>query len=177
MTRMTKAALSIIAIAGLIFPFVDRLVVFEMFYLLIPLAVTFLGCIVSLIISLVKRSSVPRVLFISSIIPIFSGSQLLSVVVVNFVQKTRSEVLIKSLENIAKEGKPVPEDHQAPIGIRLEKGKDSNTYKIIYSRGFMVTERYESSSKKWRSIAGMINYELRPTTDNKDTILNSRISM
>jgi hypothetical protein len=149
MTKLTKAALTVITIAGSIFPFVDRLV-FQAFYLLIPLVVTFLGCVV-FIASLVKRSSAPRALLITSLIPIFFGSQVLSVVVVYFVQRTRSEALIKDLENALKEGRPVPEDHQTPMGIRLENEKNSNTYKIAYSRGFMVTEIYESASKTWRS--------------------------
>ena len=123
-----------------------------MFYLLIPFALIFLGTFLYMIISLIsEKLNSGKALFIFSILPIFILSQVLSGFSVDKIQRFRSNRIISELEQIKSESGTLPEKYDLIAGIEYIKMRDNEHFVIKYSRGFMVTEKYDSEYKKWRS--------------------------
>ncbi|MCD4791824.1 MAG: hypothetical protein K8R54_01225 [Bacteroidales bacterium] len=147
-----RIVLPSIILFGSIFPFIPYLVVIEFFFLMIPFVIIFFISILILIISLfLKEISFKKTMFIFSLLPIFIFSQLLSTTVINKVQKYRSELIIKKIENIKSLNGTFPENYKISLGIKYFKIEDEQNYIIRYSRGFMVTEKYYHNEDKWRN--------------------------
>lgn len=152
MNRNKKIALFIIILIGIIVPFIPSLTVIEMFFLLIPFAVIFVVTLIYLIISLINENiHTGKALFIFSILPIFIISQIVSGFTVDKIQRVRSNRIISELKQIKSENGILPEKYDLIAGIEYIKMKDNEHFVIKYSRGFMVTEKYESKNKNWKS--------------------------
>ncbi|MCT4589994.1 MAG: hypothetical protein N4A71_19370 [Carboxylicivirga sp.] len=144
--------ISIILLIGIFVPFVTYLHVVQMFYLLIPYAVIILVSIIYLIISFFnKEKNSWEIAFKTSLLPIFIVSQLLSVITVDRIQLIRSKKVIKFVEKKIKADGVTPEIIDIGLGIEYKKSERGNDFEIRYSRGFLVTERYDSNTKKWKS--------------------------
>ena len=152
MKHRRKIILLIIIFVGLITPFIPSFTVIEMFFLLIPFAIIFLVTLIYLMISLLNRNKSKRkAIFIFSLLPIFIISQLVSVFTIDRTQRFRSKKIIEEIEKIKNETGDFPKQYDISNGIKYLKSKDNNRFIIEYSRGFMVTEKYDSKNKMWKS--------------------------
>ncbi len=152
MNRNKKIALLIIILIGIVVPFIPSLTVIEMFFLLIPFAIIFVVTLIYLIISLINENiDTGKALFIFSILPIFIISQIVSGFTVDKIQRVRSNRIISELEQIKSENGILPKKYDLIAGIEYIRMKDNEHFVIKYSRGFMVTEKYESENKNWKS--------------------------
>ena len=139
-------------IFGLILPYIDYLTIIEMFFLLIPFAIITGASFIYWIVSLFNSKMNSRKSFyFFLIIPLFVLTQLFSVFTVDRIQLMRSKKVIKSVENKVKDDGVIPDTFDTRFGIEYKKSERDNKYEIRYSRGFMVTERYDSDTKKWKS--------------------------
>ena len=152
MNRNKKIALLIIILIGIVVPFIPSLTVIEMFFLLIPFAVIFVVTLIYLIVSLINENiDNGKALFIFSILPIFIISQIVSGFTVDNIQRVRSNLIISELEQIKSEKGILPEKYDMIAGIEYVRTKDNEHFVIKYSHGFMVTGKYESENKNWKS--------------------------
>lgn len=141
-----------ILIIGIVFPFIDFLVVLEIFYLLIPLILSLLASLTLLIGYLIwdrakLKQSVLRVLAV----PLFIVGQFFSSWAVDKIQRFRSELVIREVEGILSLKNQIPDDYHTTYGIEFKKLKGDKQFKIKYSRGFMTTEVYDSQQNTWTS--------------------------
>ena len=144
--------LLIIILIGLVVPFIPALTVIEMFFLLIPFAIIFIVTLIYLIVGLLnKKLNNRKAIFVFSILPIFIISQLVSGFVVDKIQRLRSSRIISEIEQIKTETGTFPEKYDATAGIEYIRMKNKDSFVIKYSRGFMVTEKYDSENNNWRS--------------------------
>ena len=142
----------IVIILGFIFPFVDYLAIIEMFYLLIPFGIIVIVSIAIWIFSLFFKHMNSKISFLFFlIIPVFIGIQFLSCFIVYKVQRFRSDRLIIIIDEKIKDTGNIPEYFDTNLGIKYRKSSRDNNYILSYSRGFMVTEKYDSSLKVWKS--------------------------
>jgi hypothetical protein len=137
---------------GAIVPFFDFLVVIELFFLLIPIAIFYVGTIAYLVLSLlIRKLNTKKAFYLACIGPVFVASQLISTYTVDKIQRCRAEALIHELmSTMATTGK-LPTCHDTPLGISFLKLDHENDFEVSYSRGFMVTEVYSSSTKTWKN--------------------------
>ncbi len=136
---------------GVIAPFVSAIIVIELFFVGIFLAFLLGISIIILIANIFvnqKENYFNRYsTMIAFIIPIFIFSQILSSFVVNKVQKFRSDLIIRKIQNKEIE---IPSKPKKSFGIEYYKLKN-NDFVVEYERGFFVTEKYYDSEKKWKS--------------------------
>jgi hypothetical protein len=152
MNRNKKIILFSVFLFGLIVPFIPSLTVIEMFFLLIPFAIIFVVTLIYLIASLLnEKMNFYKALFAFSILPTFIVSQIISGFSVDKTQRFRSNQIIAELEKVKFETGILPEQYDLVTGIEYIKMKDDEHFVIEYSRGFMVTEKYNSESKNWES--------------------------
>ncbi len=142
-----------ILMVGMVLPFIDYLVVIEVFYLLIPMTILFLASVAMLIYYLIRDKSRLKksILYIISI-PTFMTGQFISTWTVNKVQRHRSEYAIKEIQTFITQTGHLPDDYPTTFGIKFSKLDSIDEFKISYSRGFMVTENYYSKEKIWKSV-------------------------
>ncbi|MFT5617735.1 MAG: hypothetical protein ACI85I_000960 [Arenicella sp.] len=151
MIQKKKAIFFIVGLIGITTPFIPYFVIIEMFYLLIPFAIITIIAFVYLAISLFRKDlGSKKALFMFSIIPFFALSQIASGFTVDKVQRLRSNRIIAELEKTNSETGVLPEKHDLIAGIEYIKMKNSKSFVIQYSRGFMVMEKYDSEYKHWR---------------------------
>jgi len=123
-----------------------------MFFLLIPFSIIFVVTLIYLIVSLLnKKLNNRKEIFIFSILPIFIISQLISGFTVEKIQRLRSNHIISEIEKIKTETGIFPEKYDLVMGIEYIRMKNKDSFVIKYSRGFMVTEKYDSKNKNWKS--------------------------
>ncbi|WP_088656332.1 hypothetical protein [Geofilum rhodophaeum] len=147
-----KYILLVLVLFGLILPFIDYLTIIEMFFLLIPFAIIVGASFIYWIVSLFNHKlNSKQSFYFFLIIPIFILTQLFSAFSVDRVQLIRSIKIIKAVEEKIKVEGKIPDTFDTKFGIEYKKSERDNKYEIRYSRGFMVTERYDSDTKKWRS--------------------------
>ena len=146
-----KFSLLILILFGIFVPFIRAFVVIEMFFLLIPFVIIFLLTLFYLIVSLFKKEKLQNAVFSFSILPLFLFSQIFSSYVVKEIQKFRSEKIITEIEKIKFKNGNFPENFESSLGISYSKNLNSDEFEIQYSSGFIVTEIYNSKSKKWES--------------------------
>ena len=152
MNKHKKIGLSILIVIGVILPFIPSLTIIEMFFMLIPFAILFAATLAWLIVSLFSKNLNRRnALFAFSILPIFLASQLLSGFAVAEIQKLRSNRIIAEIEKLKTETGSLPDTYSTTAGIEYILMKNKQHFVIKYSRGFMVTEKYRSENKEWRS--------------------------
>ena len=152
MKQKKKIIIFSIILIGIIVPFVPYLTVIQMFFLLIPFAIFFVVTLIYLIISLLtKNANTQKALFVFSMLPVFILSQLLSGFTVDKIQRLRSNRIISEIEKIKSETGNLPEKYELFGGIDYIKIKGEESFVIEYSRGFMVTEKYQSKYNHWRS--------------------------
>ena len=152
MNKNKKITILIITLLGIIIPFIPYLTIIEMFFLLIPFAIFFAVTLIYLIISLLNKNlNTQKALFVFSILPIFVLSQLLSGFTVDKIQRIRSNRIISEIEKLKSETGNLPEKYDLIAGIEYIKINDEENFVIKYSRGFMVTEKYESKYNNWKS--------------------------
>lgn len=148
MNRNQKIALLIIIILGVFVPFIDSVLIFEMFFLLIPFAIIFVVTLIYLIISLLnKKLSTRKAMFAFSILPIFVISQLTSDFLFDRFQRFRIKRVITEIEKSKDKTGEFPKTIDLPMGIEYTAGE--NGYGFKYSRGFLVTVRYNSTDKEF----------------------------
>ncbi|MEQ8242103.1 hypothetical protein [Fulvivirga sp.] len=151
MSRNKKIFLISIMLIGLVVPFISALTVIEMFFLLIPFALVFTATLIYLIVSLLnKQMDSLKALFAFSILPTFIVAQLLAGFSVDKIQRFRSNQIIKEIEQIKNETGVLPEKYDLIAGIKYSRLNDEH-FKLEYSRGFMVTEKYYSDNGNWKS--------------------------
>ncbi|KAA3440164.1 hypothetical protein [Rufibacter hautae] len=141
-----------VVLVGVVVPFIPPLAVIEVFFLIIPFAVVFISTLIFLIVSL--RSSTiktEKALFTFSILPTFIISQLVAGVAVDKVQRFRSEGIIMEIHQIRNSLGEAPVSYDTSLGIAYRRLRDKNHYVISYSRGFMVTEEFDSERSTWKS--------------------------
>lgn len=147
-----KILYAIVIILGIIFPFIDYLTVIEMFYLLIPFRIVVIVTIIFWIVSLFYKTMDSKKSFlVFLVIPVFILSQILSAFTVDKIQRLRSEKIIKVIEEKIKDNEEIPKNYDTKLGIKYVKSLKDNKFIISYSRGFMVTEKYDSELKTWKS--------------------------
>jgi len=150
-SKIWKLIFSVIMILGFITPFIDYFVVIQMFYLLIPFGIIILFSIIIFIANLLKfkkNAFKQNLTLLTFLIPLFLLCQIFSTIVVDKIQRKRSE---KIIVNLQEEREKYPEDLNTAFGIKYSKIKNSNDYELKYNRGFFVREIYDSNSKKWKS--------------------------
>lgn len=137
---------------GLIAPFIPSFIVIEFFFIIIPFALAFAVTLILLIVSLLNKKMDSRVtIFAFSILPSFIFAQLLSGFCVHKIQRFRSNQIISELNKIKVERRVLPEQYDLTAGIVYTRLNGNEHFKIEYSRGFMVTEKYCSGNGKWTS--------------------------
>jgi len=142
------ATIGICIACGIVIPFVDYLVIVEVFYLSIPLALSLFASLAYLFGRLIfKRQNDGNALFLAILIPTFCGCQILAAFTVDKFQRFRSERIIKEIEMT-----PSLPLNRETGGIKIVTEGRSNTFQISYSRGFMTRKVYSSSSKSWKSL-------------------------
>jgi hypothetical protein len=142
----------IVVILGFIFPFIDYLTIIEMFYLLIPFGIIVIVTFGLWIFSLFYKNMNSKISFLFFlIIPVFIGFQLVSGFVVDKIQRFRSDRLIIVIDEKIKDTGNIPDHFDTNLGIKYKKSLRDNNYSVSYSRGFMVTEKYDSNLKAWKS--------------------------
>ncbi len=147
-----KVILLIIGIIGLIVPFVPYLTILEMFFFIIPFAIIFITTLIYLTISFLNKNLNSRkAIFVFSILPTFIFSQLLSGFTVDKIQRFRSKKVIEEVEEHRAKTGELPDYIKTQFGIEYNRMNDKKNFLISYSRGFMVTEKYQSKYKHWRS--------------------------
>lgn len=123
-----------------------------MFFLLIPFAIVIAVTLIYLIVSLLnKRIDSRKALFAFSILPTFILAQLLAGFSVDKIQRFRSNQIIAELERIRNETGVLPEKCELIARIKYTRLNDDEHFKLEYSRGFMVTEKYNSDTGNWKS--------------------------
>jgi hypothetical protein len=152
MSRNKKIFLISVLLFGLVVPFIPSLTVIEMFFLLIPFAIVFAVTLIYLIVSLLnKQMDFRKALFTFSILPTFILAQFLAGFSVDKIQRLRSNQIIADLEQIKNETGVLPEQYELIAGIKYTRMNDQEHFKLEYSRGFMVTEKYYSDNGNWKS--------------------------
>ncbi len=152
MNRNKKIFLISVLLFGLVVPFIPSFIVIEMFFLLIPFAIVFAVTLIYLIVSLLnKQMDSRKALLAFSILPTFILAQLLAGFSVDKIQKFRSNQIITDLEQIKNETGILPEHYELIAGIKYTRLNDKEHFKLEYSRGFMVTEKYYSDIGNWKS--------------------------
>ena len=152
MKRYKKIFLISVLLFGLVVPFIPSLTVIEMFFLLIPFAIVFVVTLIYLIVSLLnKQMNSRKALFAFSILPTFILVQILAGFSVDKIQRFRSEKVITELEKIKNETGVLPEQYELIAGLKYTILNDQEHFKLEYSRGFMVTEKYYSDNGNWKS--------------------------
>ena len=137
---------------GLVVPFIPSLTVIEMFFLLIPFTIVFAVTLIYLIVSLLnKQMDSRKALFTFSILPTFILAQILAGFSVDKIQRYRSKKVITEIEKIKKETGVLPEKYELIAGLKYTRLNDQEHFKLEYSRGFMVTEKYYSDNGNWKS--------------------------
>jgi hypothetical protein len=137
-----------VVLSGVVIPFIDYLVVVEVFYLGIPFLLLLFTSLAYLAgrLFLRKRNEGNR-LFLAFIFPLVICSQFVATYLVGKVQRYRSEEIIRQI----KVSNRVPGDREA-LGIKIENDLKSNSFIVSYTRGFMTRDVYDDSSKTWRSL-------------------------
>jgi hypothetical protein len=69
---------------------------------------------------------------------------------VHILQKYRSEKLIREVEGHRAQTSELTEFINIPLGINYKSMENKESYVVSYSRGFVVTEKYDSKDKHWR---------------------------
>lgn len=139
-------------IFGMVFPFIDSLVVFETFYLLIPLIILLFASIAVFIGYLIwNRAKLKQSFLLVLVIPLFIAAQFFSTWTIDKIQRFRSEHIIEEIENAFFQTGQIPHEYSVGFGIKFSKLPADNEFRIEYSRGFMVTEVYYSKGKIWKS--------------------------
>lgn len=152
MKRNKKIFLISVLLFGLVVPFIPSLTVIEMFFLLIPFAIVFAVTLIYLIVSLLnKQMNFRKALFAFSILPTFILAQILAGFSVDKIQRFRSKKIITELEKIKNETGVLPEQYELIAGLKYTRLNDQEHFKLEYSRGFMVTEKYYSDNGNWKS--------------------------
>jgi hypothetical protein len=147
-----KIILLIVLLFGIIVPFIPSVTVIEVFFLLIPFAIIFVVTFIYLIVCLLnEKMNSSKAIYAFSILPIFIASQLISGFSVDKIQRLRSNQIIAELEQIKLRTGVLPEKHDLVAGIEYIRMKDNKHFVITYSRGFMVTEKYDSEIMTWES--------------------------
>ena len=152
MNRNKKTFLISIFLFGLVVPFIPSLTVIEMFFLLIPFAIIFAVTLIYLIVSLLnKKIYFRKAIFAFSILPTFLLAQLLTSFSIDKIQRFRSNQIIAELEQIKNETGVLPEQYELASGIKYSRLNNEEHFKLEYSRGFLVTEKYYSFNGNWKS--------------------------
>lgn len=152
MNRNKKIFLISVLSFGLIVPFIPSLIVIEKFFLLIPFVLIFVVTLIYLIVSLLnKQIDSGKAFFTFSILPTFILAQLLAGISVDKIQRLRSNQIISDLEQIRIETGNLPEQYETIAGIKYTRLNEEEHFKLEYSRGFMVTEKYYSKNGNWKS--------------------------
>lgn len=142
----------IVFIIGLVVPFIDYFTIIEMFFLLIPFGIIVITSLIYWIFSLfLEKLNSRKAFYLFLIVPIFTLSQLFSGFMVDRIQLFRSNSIIADIEKHYTTTKEYPEQYEISFGITYELLDNGDRFKISYERGFMVTEKYYSDIKKWRS--------------------------
>lgn len=140
-------------IIGIIIPFVPSIVVIEMFFLLIPLGLIFLGTLTYLLICVYnKNKNTKNAVFAFSIVPTFILTQFLAGQAVDKIQKYRSQTIIVELNKLKEQTGEYPESFSIPLGINYKRLTKGEGFKLEFSRGFMVTEKFYSETEIWESV-------------------------
>ena len=105
--------------------------------------------IIGLVVPFVDYFTIIEMFFL--LIPLFAFAQILSGFSADKIQLYRSNRIIADIEEIYKTTNEYPERYEINFGIAYDLLDNGNRYKISYSRGFMVTEKYYSDIKKWKS--------------------------
>lgn len=138
-------------LVGIITPFVSAIIVIELFFVGIFLAfllgISVIVLIVNIIVKKKRNYFTKDSTMIAFIIPIFIFSQILSSFVVHKVQRFRSDLIIKKIQNKEIE---IPSKPEKDFGIEYYKLND-NDFVVEYERGFFVTEKYYNENKEWKS--------------------------
>lgn len=149
MTSKQKLVFFITFLIGIVVPFVPKLAIIEVFFLIIPFAIAFIITLIMLIFTLFKKNRNRRdAIFTFLIIPIFVLSQFFSGFIVDKIQRIRCESLINEIE---KKTENLPENYDLSFGIEYKKLKHNRGFELKYSKGFLVTEIYNSENKSWTS--------------------------
>jgi energy-coupling factor transporter transmembrane protein EcfT len=144
-----------IVFLGAITPFVDRIHVIQMFFLIVPMFLCFIICLFILVVGLIHKNKKQIKYSILILLPLilFQLPQFLSVYAVDKFQRNRSEKIIVKLDEYKKEFDYYPVELDKELCFRgiTYKLRDDNEYELAYERGFFVTERFTSKNREWKS--------------------------
>ncbi len=147
-----KYVFTAIIIIGIVFPFIDYLIIIEVFFLPVPFGIIVITSLIYLVVSMFNEKQNSRKAFcFFLIVPVFILSQLFSGFMVDRIQLFRSNRIIPKIEKQHKTTNEYPEQYDIGLGITYELLDNGDRFKISYSRGFMVTEKYYSDIKNWKS--------------------------
>lgn len=147
-----KYVFTAIIIIGIVFPFIDYLTIIEMFFLLIPFGIIVIASLIYWFVSIFnEKLNSKNAFYFFLIVPVFILSQLFSGFMVDKIQLFRSDRIIAEIEKQHKTTNEYPEQYDISLGITYELLDNGDRFKISYSRGFMVTEKYYSDIKNWKS--------------------------
>ncbi len=136
-------------ILGTIFPFIDELVIIEFFFLL-PILPIYL-VVVLFICIIVKQFRKYSLFYIKSLVPIFVFiiSQIVSLNVVENIQKYRCQHTIQEIENYKKINGFYPVNLNKS-GI-IYSSISNEQYHLEFNSSFLSTDIYSSKTKSWKT--------------------------
>lgn len=140
-----------IIILGIITPYIDYFVIFQMFFLLIPFACILVFSLALFIINcIIYKKEVFKIKStkIITLLPLFLLMQIISTFIVQKIQRFRSEQIITNIED---NGKLFSDSINENFGIKYNKLNKLNSFQLEYKRGFFVREVYDSERKTWES--------------------------
>lgn len=152
MNQRKKISLLIIFLIGLVVPFIPAVMFLELFFLVVPFVILFTVSLIYLVVSHLKKQTDRRkALFNFLLLPTFIIAQVLGGFSVDQIQRWRSDQIISDLNQIKLKTGKMPEKYEPSLGIKYTKLNDEKHFKLEYSRGFMVTEKYNSENGNWKS--------------------------
>src|SRR6187399_3037423 len=120
--RQRKFIIIGILTLGMVFPFIDFLVIIEILYLIIPMTLLFFGSIALLVGYLIwDRAELKRLNPVILAVPLFIVGQFLSTWTVDKIQRLRSELVIREVEGIVSSTNRIPNDYHTAYGIEFTK--------------------------------------------------------
>ncbi len=97
------------------------------------------------------RAALKKSILMVLVVPLFIAGQFFSTWTIDNIQRVRSELVIKEIEGIISLTNQIPNNYHTTYGIEFSNLHADNQFKIKYGRGFMTTEVYYSTERKWRS--------------------------
>lgn len=146
-TKKAIRYLLIAALLGTIFPFVEYLLIIQLWYMLIPMVAFLIFCLLYLAYGIIEKNfnHVKNSLYLVSIILMFVFVQLGTYLATEGIQKYRSKLIIKQIEEYVDLNGHYPEEYPVCLGIYYVPDCC-----IKYKNGPWREVKYYFNNKQWQ---------------------------